>query len=85
VTNTFKHAQAKTVWVKVDFEPARVVLEVRDDGKGFDAEHPPLPVSGHFGLFGMKERAAKLQGTLSVTSRANEGTTIKLIAPIADG
>ncbi|QOV87459.1 sensor histidine kinase [Humisphaera borealis] len=81
VTNAFKHASARTVRVKVDFEDNRVVLRVTDDGKGFDADHPPAPVSGHFGLFGMNERAAKLHGTLTITSRSGEGTSIHLIAP----
>jgi len=80
VTNAFKHADASHVHVRVDFEPERVVLEVRDDGKGFDADHPPMPNSGHFGLFGMRERAAKLHGDLNITSRPGE-TRIHLVTP----
>lgn len=85
VTNAFKHAGARTVRVKVDFEPSQVSLTVVDDGKGFDADHPPDPVSGHFGLFGMKERAAKLRGILTINSRTGEGTRIHLVAPTTEG
>lgn len=82
VTNAFKHAGANTVKVKVDFTPTQVELKVIDDGKGFDADHPPDPISGHFGLFGMKERAAKLHGTLRVESSPGRGTSIHLVAPV---
>ena len=85
VTNAFKHAAATTVSVAVAYEPSRVTVEVKDDGRGFDADHPPAPVSGHFGLFGMHERAAKLHGELSVTSTAGTGTTIRLVAPTDAG
>lgn len=81
VTNAFKHAGARSVRVTVDFTPGGVELQVIDDGKGFDADHPPDPISGHFGLFGMKERAAKLHGTLQVRSEPGKGTSIHLVAP----
>lgn len=82
VTNAFKHAAATAVKVSVAFPPGRVRLEVSDDGKGFDADHPPPPISGHFGLFGMGERAEKLGGKLTVKSRPGEGTVVLLDAPI---
>jgi signal transduction histidine kinase len=81
VTNAFKHAGATRVTITMVYEPKRVMLTVSDDGRGFDADHPPLPNSGHFGLFGMRERAAKLHGELTVTSRVGEGTEIRLTAP----
>jgi signal transduction histidine kinase len=59
----------------------RVVLTVRDDGHGFDADSAPTPSSGHFGLFGMRERAEKLHGELTIASRPGEGTTVRLVAP----
>ncbi|HEX8912096.1 MAG TPA: sensor histidine kinase, partial [Humisphaera sp.] len=82
VTNAFKHAAAKTVTVAVRYTDHRVELAVTDDGKGFDAAHPPPPISGHFGLFGMNERAAKLHGELTVTSQPGQGTQIRLVAPV---
>ena len=81
VTNAFKHASATTVWVRVDFKPTNVGLEISDDGKGFDSDHLPPPISGHFGLFGMNERAAKLNGTLTISGKSEGGTRIQLSAP----
>jgi signal transduction histidine kinase len=82
VTNAFKHAAATRVTVDVTFEPNRVRLEVRDDGRGFDADRAPAPSSGHFGLFGMRERADKLRGELSIQSRPGAGTDIRLVVPV---
>jgi signal transduction histidine kinase len=81
VTNAFKHAGARSVTVTVSYEPQQVRLAITDDGKGFDTDHAPTPNSGHFGLFGMRERAAKLHGKLSVESKSGAGTTIRLEAP----
>lgn len=85
VTNAFKHAAASRVDVTIGYEPRRVTLEVRDDGKGFDADHPPPPNSGHFGLFGMRERADKLHGDLTVTSGPGAGTVVRLVVPTGEG
>jgi len=82
VTNAFKHAAARTVVVAVRYADHRVELTVTDDGKGFDAAHPPPPISGHFGLFGMGERAQKLHGELTVKSQPGRGTEIRLVAPV---
>ena len=82
VTNALKHGEAKRIDLALHFGPERVTLLVRDDGKGFDADHPPSATSGHFGLFGMKERAIKLDGELHITSRPGEGTSVQLDVPI---
>jgi signal transduction histidine kinase len=81
VTNALKHASPTTIEVRLDFEPGRVVLCVRDDGRGFDDQRLPPPSSGHFGLFGMRERAEKVGGELTIRSRPGEGTEIRLAAP----
>lgn len=82
VTNAVKHSSANRIEVALAFAPDHVKLCVRDDGRGFDAEHLPPPSSGHFGLFGMRERAEKLGGMLSIRSRAGEGTEIRLVVPL---
>jgi signal transduction histidine kinase len=83
LTNALKHAQAAHIEVELDYAADRVTLHVRDDGRGFDADHPPAAASGHFGLFGMRERAAKLGADLRITSRAGTGTAIHLSVPLA--
>jgi len=81
VTNAVKHARATRIDVEFSFAPDRVELKVSDDGRGFDAERLPPPSSGHFGLFGMRERAEKLGGQLAIRSRPGEGSAIHLVAP----
>jgi signal transduction histidine kinase len=53
------------------------MLEVRDDGIGFD---PDADYAGHLGLRSMRERAAKAGGVLEVTSRPHE-TWVRLVIP----
>jgi signal transduction histidine kinase len=76
LNNALKHAQARSITVKLGREGQRVSLEIADDGLGFD----PAAVRecGGFGLRGMEERAARLGGTLTVQSRPGAGTTIKV-------
>ena len=82
VTNAVKHAGAKRIDVEVAFAADAVEVKVRDDGRGFDTSRLPPPSSGHFGLFGMRERAEKLGGRLSIDSRPGAGTEIRLVVPL---
>lgn len=82
VTNAVKHAAPSRINIALAFTPEHVKLSVNDDGRGFDVDDPPPPSSGHFGLFGMGERAEKLGGTLSIRSRPGTGTEIHLIVPL---
>jgi signal transduction histidine kinase len=82
VTNSLKHGEARRIDLELHFNDDRLTLKIRDDGKGFDAEHAPSAQTGHFGLFGMKERAIKLQGDIRITSRPGEGTSVQLDVPI---
>jgi signal transduction histidine kinase len=81
-SNALKHAAASRLALELRFAPDRLTLLVCDDGRGFDAELPPSAAHGHFGLFGMQERAVKLGADLRVTSRSGAGTTITLDVPI---
>jgi signal transduction histidine kinase len=87
IHNVKKHAGAKHLLVQLEYGPDAVALEVRDDGRGFDAgERPELEAAhegtGHFGLTGMKERAAAIGGKLEITSEPGAGTTVRLHAAI---
>jgi signal transduction histidine kinase len=81
IHNVKKHAGAKHLFVQLEYEPGEIALEVRDDGQGFAASEEQAP--GHFGLTGMRERAAAIGGTLEVTSDPGGGTTVRLKAPAA--
>jgi signal transduction histidine kinase/ligand-binding sensor domain-containing protein len=89
IHNVKKHAGAKNLAVQLEYGPAEIALEVRDDGRGFavspvagNGTAPDSP-PGHYGLTGMKERATAVGGTLEVTSEAGQGTTVRLRAPAA--
>jgi signal transduction histidine kinase len=84
VTNALKHANPSRIEVRLDFEPDHLTLTVRDDGQGFDDQRLPPPTSGHFGLFGMRERADKLHGQLTILSTPTQGTQIQLTLPLTE-
>lgn len=76
VSNAAKHAQAQKISVRVHYRPKEFVLEIEDNGRGFDT-HAPLP-RGHFGLRGLQERANKIQSTLTVSSAPGRGTLVRV-------
>jgi signal transduction histidine kinase len=78
VGNVVKHAQATTARISVEERPGCVVVEIRDDGLGFepDVDHP-----GHFGLQSMRSRAAEIGAQLSITSGPGQGTIVRIEAP----
>jgi signal transduction histidine kinase/ligand-binding sensor domain-containing protein len=81
IHNVKKHAAARHLFVELDYGPAEIALEVRDDGRGFATNGASPAPPGHFGLTGMRERAAAIGGTLEVRSEAGSGTTVRLHAP----
>lgn len=81
IHNVKKHAGAKRLYVQLEYDTETIALEVRDDGRGGASERAAGPARGHFGLTGMKERAAAIGGTLEIASAPGEGTTIRLSAP----
>jgi signal transduction histidine kinase/ligand-binding sensor domain-containing protein len=86
VHNVKKHAGAASVKVQLEYSRNEIALEVRDDGRGFEAARNGAPLNsppGHYGLTGMRERAAAIGGTLEVTSAPGAGTTVRLRAPAA--
>lgn len=95
IHNVKKHADARHLAVQLEYGPAEVALEVRDDGRGFvvqagsrngngrDTGLEARP--GHYGLTGMRERAAAVGGTLEITSEPGAGTTVRLKTPASKG
>ena len=76
LSNIARHSGARSAHVRWTMPaPGRGLLEITDDGHGFD---PDLPRPGHFGLGHMRERARELGGELQVHSSAEGGTTIHL-------
>jgi len=81
IHNVKKHAGASSMTVQLEYGPREVALDVRDDGRGFAAGDDAVSPAGHYGLTGMRERAAAIGGRLEVTSVPGEGTTVRLEAP----
>jgi len=83
LSNVARHSQAKEARVMLKEEGQELVIQVCDDGVGFS------PVSGMdqaagegFGLMGMRERAERLNGTLSIRSAPGKGTTVTARIPV---
>jgi len=81
IHNVEKHAGAQHLSVRLDYGPAEIALEVRDDGRGFTMNEGAASASGHYGFTGMRERAAAIGGTLEVISEPGTGTSVRLHAP----
>jgi signal transduction histidine kinase/ligand-binding sensor domain-containing protein len=75
LANAVRHAGPARLEVRLRFHAGGLTLTVADDGRGFDPRTAPGPAAGHFGLAGMRERAAAL-GSLAVTSAPGRGTTV---------
>ncbi|HUP07859.1 MAG TPA: ATP-binding protein, partial [Caldimonas sp.] len=83
--NVLRHAGATQVEVEIVYDRQQFRLRVRDDGKGMAPEvleQQSRP--GHFGLQGMRERAALIGGRLTVWSAVDGGTEVELTVPAAN-
>jgi PAS domain S-box-containing protein len=79
--NVVKHAHARRVEIKMGVEDGHLVLQVCDDGDGFDTSQVP---AGHMGLSTMGQRAAALGGEYRVRSKPGEGTAVSVRLSLAD-
>jgi len=82
VTNVLKHAQAHRIWIKLHLEARCLFLRIVDDGRGFDQQDAFASRGGHFGLLGMRERAERLGGQMSLASHPGEGTQVEVTVPL---
>ena len=78
LTNARKHSGAENVRVELKAEGDDLVVEVEDDGQGFE----PDTISAGVGLRSMRERAAVLGGKLEVESEPGRGTRVRLRTPL---
>jgi signal transduction histidine kinase len=80
LNNVIKHAHAKHVWVTLTYGDQHhadtLLLEIRDDGVGFDLE--AVRERATTGLRSLAERASKIGATLSITSAPQQGTTVRI-------
>jgi signal transduction histidine kinase len=87
INNACKYAQANHIWVRMkDYDEDLVMLEVQDDGVGFDKEHVEASYDqrGSLGLKNMNERTEMVNGIFSLDSAVGKGTTIHVLIPLSD-
>jgi signal transduction histidine kinase len=87
ITNVIKHARATTITVSCEriddpqtCQPAHVLIELADDGTGFDVDR----IAGGRGLNNVRQRSAELGGSLNVVSQPGSGTRARLQLPVLD-
>jgi signal transduction histidine kinase len=81
LTNARRHSGARKIEVRLRAEGDTLVVEVADDGRGFD----PAVAQGGVGLVGMRERVEELGGKIEVSSRPGNGTEVTVWVPLEGG
>jgi signal transduction histidine kinase len=79
MNNVLKHASASKIRLVLKREPDAVILEITDDGVGFDEARAAR--SGGLGILGMKERAAEIGAALTIASQPDAGTCVRVEVP----
>jgi signal transduction histidine kinase len=80
LTNVTRHAEASRVEITLSQSTDDLIVEVRDDGKGFDPAYAAMRKS--FGLLGMRERATVLGGSIDIISMPQQGTVVSVRIPM---
>ena len=84
--NVARHAGVSTAGLSIHVENGRLVMNIRDEGKGFDSSRATSPGKpGGLGLLSIQERAGQVGGTATITSRPGAGTTVAVILPLRGG
>lgn len=83
LTNISRHAQARSVAIRLTRQGQRLRLVVQDDGQGFDvaAVHARASAGASLGVLGMQERATLIGGQLHIESEPGRGCVLTLSAP----
>jgi signal transduction histidine kinase len=85
ITNTIRHANASQITINLNCQPSQIFLQIIDDGKGFDVDHvisQKLNGQPAWGLLGVLERAALINGSCTISSNPGQGTSIQVTVPI---
>jgi signal transduction histidine kinase len=87
VTNARKHARAEHIWVNLrSFEKEMALLEVRDDGVGFDvaAVNRSYDQRGSLGMVNLRERTELVNGVMNIQSSSGKGTRVQVYIPLTE-
>jgi signal transduction histidine kinase len=85
LANVIKHAHARWVLVHLELDAEQVILEIRDDGCGFEVPERWIDLArrGHLGMLGLAERADSINGSLEVVSAPEAGTVVRVVASLS--
>lgn len=81
ITNALAHATAETIEIRLQVSKGTLRLAIEDDGIGFETESPAA--IGHYGLVGMRERAAEIGAKLTVSSNPRSGACVTIELPLS--
>lgn len=76
--NALRHGKATAIQIAGTIADSTLRFSVRDNGRGFDPDAAPSIAQGHFGLQGISERLARLDGELTVESQPGKGTKVTI-------
>jgi signal transduction histidine kinase len=79
--NSLKHASPRAMEIQIDYRKTEFKIAVRDDGRGIDESVIKRGREGHWGLHGMRERAAEIHGKLRILSKIGAGTEVEIVVP----
>lgn len=79
LNNTLKHAHATHAEITLERQQGQIRLSICDDGRGLEMDKLPPHQTGQFGLQGIRERVARLGGTVALESRPGQGTTLQIL------
>jgi PAS domain S-box-containing protein len=84
LNNIARHARATRIEIRLSKDDRQVLLEIQDDGVGFELPHDWLELArrGHLGLVGIRERAEAIGGRVEVQSQPGHGSLVRVSAPI---
>jgi signal transduction histidine kinase len=85
VANIRKHAQAENMWISIVPQGDRLLVTIKDDGRGFDPAEVEKSYGqrGSLGLMHIRERAELLGAKLAIDSATGKGTMVRLMVPLA--
>ena len=78
VTNAGRHAHPQTIDIMANYADDHLLLRISDDGTGFNVDACSSPTDDHYGILGMRERAALIGADLEITSTVGIGTCVQV-------
>lgn len=86
INNAAKHAQAEMIWARLYVQHPHIVIEIEDNGRGFDVEsvNTDYHKRGSLGMVNLRERSEMLRGEFNLQSEIGRGTKIEVVMPIDD-